>query len=210
MRVAISCRNDRPECRDSAVVFRTIATFGSLYAFVDLATDIEGCVLRSWKARDRLSLVQHANNRKVWRNLTDIFPTPYTQADADDWIRLAAAPGRNIHLAIVLHGEAIGGVGINAREGNHRHVGRFGYWLGEAHWGRGIVTAAARALAHHALSSADFVRLEAPVFAWNPASARVLEKVGFALEGVHRLEVFKDGQFTDTLMYARVREPEGS
>ena len=51
----------------------------------------------------------------------------------------------------------------------------------------------------------DLVRLEAPVFEWNPASMRVLEKCGFQREGIRRKGIFKDGQVIDAVMYARLR-----
>ena len=47
-------------------------------------------------------------------------------------------------------------------------------------------------------------RLQAPVFAWNPASMRVLEKVGFHREAVLRKSVFKDGQLIDSVLYALI------
>ena len=88
-----------------------------------------------------------------------------------------------------------------------RHYSRtatFGYWLGQAHWGKGIATAAARALKEHALAGEHLKRLEAAVFEWNPASMRVLEKAGFVREGVLRKSVFKDGQLIDQVMYAAI------
>ena len=173
---------------------------------MEIVTSIEGCVLRPWCAEDRLSLVKHANNRRVWRNLTDTFPSPYTLADADAWIGLASARSTSLHLAVVLNGEAIGGIGVIVGTGNDCYTGKFGYWLGEMHWEKGIATSAARAMVHHVLSETDLVRLEAPVFAWNPASGRVLVKVGFVLEGIHRRKIFKDGEIIDTIMYALVRE----
>jgi [ribosomal protein S5]-alanine N-acetyltransferase len=62
-----------------------------------------------------------------------------------------------------------------------------------------------RATAEFALSQLDLVRLEAPVFEWNPASMRVLEKCGFVREGVLRKSVVKDGKIIDAVIYARVR-----
>jgi ribosomal-protein-alanine N-acetyltransferase len=47
-------------------------------------------------------------------------------------------------------------------------------------------------------------RLEASVFAWNPASMRVLEKCGFEREGISQASVFKDGQLIDRVVYAYV------
>lgn len=164
-----------------------------------------GCCLRSWTTDDKSALLLNANNRKVWRNLTDTFPHPYTDADADFWIGFANQAAPSLHLAIEVDGMAAGGVGIIAGQGIARHTGLLGYWLGETYWGKGIASAAAGAMCDHAFSGSLFERLEAQVFAWNPASMRVLEKLGFVREGVHRRSVFKDGQFTDGVMYARIK-----
>lgn len=165
-------------------------------------THISGCSLRAWKKEDGPALVVNANNRNVWRNLTDVFPHPYTEDDAESWIIFASQATSSIHFAIDLEGAAIGGIGIIAGKGVAAHTGQFGYWIGEAYWGKGIATAAARAMVEHAFSGSLFERLEAPVFAWNPASMRVLEKVGFIREGVAKRSVFKDDQFTDSVIYA--------
>jgi len=171
-----------------------------------LPTDLPGCHLRSWKTEDKPALIRNANNRKIWRNLTEIFPHPYTEADAEYWLSFANQATASIHLAIELDGEAVGGIGVIAGEGIACHTGHFGYWLGEAHWGKGVATAAARAMVAHAFSRSQFARLEAPVFEWNPPSMRVLEKVGFVREGVLKRNVFKDGQLVDSVMYALVRD----
>ena len=183
------------------------ATLGitRIRTYMLIQTNLPECTLRSWKQEDKASLVYNANNRHVWRNLTDVFPHPYTEADAEFWITFANKALPSIHLAIALDGTAAGGIGIIAGEGIARHTGQFGYWLGEAHWGKGIATAAARAMAAHALSDSLFERLEAPVFAWNSSSMRVLEKAGFIREGVMKRSVFKDGQFTDSVMYALIK-----
>jgi [ribosomal protein S5]-alanine N-acetyltransferase len=171
-----------------------------------ITTSLPNCFLRPWNNEDKTALLRNASNRKVWRNLTEMFPHPYTEADADHWLSIANQSSRSIRFAIEFEGAAVGGAGVIAGEGIARHTGQFGYWLGEAHWGKGIATAAARALADHALSGYQFMRLEAPVFEWNPASMRVLEKTGFIREGVLKRSVFKDGQLIDSVMYARTRE----
>jgi RimJ/RimL family protein N-acetyltransferase len=58
----------------------------------------------------------------------------------------------------------------------------------------------------YVLSGNEFARLEARVFAWNPASMRVLEKVGFVREGVLKYSIFKDGQIVDSVLYALVHD----
>ncbi|HEX5398161.1 MAG TPA: GNAT family protein [Verrucomicrobiae bacterium] len=167
-----------------------------------IPTTLSACSLRSWRQSDKADLICNANNRKVWRNLTDMFPHPYTEADADDWLRIANAESRSVHLAIEFKGAAVGGIGSIAGEGIAVATADFGYWLGEPYWGQGIATAAASALVAHLMSERFFARLQAAVFAWNPASMRVLEKVGFSREGVLRNSVSKDGALIDSVMYA--------
>jgi ribosomal-protein-alanine N-acetyltransferase len=171
-----------------------------------LPTTIAGCVLRPWSPADKESLLRYANNRKIWRNLTDMFPHPYTEADADAWFKIAAQDGPSVQWAIGLNGEAVGGVGLTAGEGVYRYSAEFGYWLAEPFWGRGITTAAARAAVEFAFSQTEFVRLEAAVFEWNPASMRVLEKIGFERECVRPRSVFKDGELIASVMYVALRQ----
>lgn len=162
------------------------------------------CIVRDWTRDDRDSLVQFANNRNIWRNLTQRFPHPYTEAAADTWFTLVAEMPEATHWAIEADGRAIGGIGVDIGDGIYEKSGHFGYWLGEPYWGRGIMTAAVRATADHVMSRFKLVRLEAPVFEWNPASMRVLEKSGFVREGVLRRSVYKDREIIDVVLYARV------
>lgn len=161
-------------------------------------------VVRSWRDSDRDSLVRHANNRRVWRNLKDRFPHPYTPEDATDWLALSRAKPEVTGWAIEVEGQAAGGVGLVPLADVHAKGAHIGYWLGEPHWGRGIMTAVVGAVTRLALGERGFVRLEAPVFAWNPASMRVLEKCGYTREGIMRKSVFKDGELIDCVLYARV------
>lgn len=171
---------------------------------IHLDTELPHCVLRPWRATDKANLVRHADNRRVWRNMTHTFPHPYTADDAELWLQIAANPGASIQLAIDVGGEAVGGIGAIAGEGIYRATAQFGYWLGEAWWGRGIATAAAKALAARIGSEHLFARLEAQVFEWNPASMRVLEKAGFHRDAVLRSAATKDGVLLDTVLYSRV------
>lgn len=162
------------------------------------------CVVRDWSSSDKADLVHHANNRNVWRNLTHLFPHPYTAADADDWFALLSAMPEPTHWAIEVEGRSVGGIGIRIGEGVFAKRADIGYWLGEPYWGRGIMTDATRAVVSYAMDRFDLCRLEASVFAWNPASMRVLEHCGFVREGVSRAGVFKDGHVIDEVDYALV------
>ena len=167
---------------------------------------LQTCTVRSWKWRDRETLVRHANNRNVWINLRDRFPFPYTAADARYWIENAVGHKPETNFAIDVAAEAVGAVGFDLQTDVGRRSAEIGYWLGEEFWGRGIATEALIAVTDYAFSNYDICRLYAHVFAWNPASARVLEKAGYEYEGRLRKSVTKDGQTIDQLMYAMIRE----
>jgi len=163
-------------------------------------------VLREWKPGDEQSLVRNANSRRIWRNLRDAFPHPYTLADAEHWINIAnpTTPIRN--FAIVVDGTAVGGIGLVLTDDVFRRSAEIGYWLGEPFWGRGIVTEAVRAVTDYAFATFDLCRVYAGVFEWNPASMRVLEKAGYEFECRMKKSVTKDGQTIDELIYAMIRE----
>jgi ribosomal-protein-alanine N-acetyltransferase len=152
------------------------------------------------------ALVRHANNHKIWLNLTDRFPHPYTNADAHAWLTLRAADKGNPHnFAIEFQGEAIGAIGLEFLSDVHRMTAAIGYWLGEARWGRGFATLAVKAVTDYAFATFELRRLQATVFQWNPASARVLEKAGYTFEGRLRNSIFKDNRICDALMYGKLR-----
>lgn len=162
------------------------------------------CVVRDWRRSDKDALLRHANNRRIWRNLTHLFPHPYTDADAERWFAMLEGQLEPSHWAIEIDGEAVGSIGCIPGQGIYERSAQFGYWLGEAFWGRGIATAAVNAVVPHVVARFGVVRLESPVFEWNPASMRVLEKCGFAREGVLRASISKDGRIIDQILYAYV------
>ena len=162
--------------------------------------------LRGWRHDDAESLVRHANDREVSRTLLDHFPYPYTDTDAREWLERAVGESPLSNFAIEVDGQAAGGIGVHPQRGNFRRSAEIGYWLGRAHWGKGIVTEAVVAIEEYAFATFDLFRLYALVFASNPASARVLEKAGFQLEGRLRLAATKNGETLDELLYALVRE----
>ena len=109
-------------------------------------------------------------------------------------------------FAIEVGGEAVGGIGISPFSDVYRRSGELGYWLGRAHWNRGIVSEAVGAITAYAFGPPlDLVRVQTAVFEWNPASMRVMEKCGYAREGVQRRAAFKDGRFVDCVLFARLR-----
>jgi len=166
----------------------------------------EQITLRAWRRPDIPSLVRYANNRKIWLNLRNIFPHPYTHAEAEQWLTICESNrGPTTNFAIVVDGEAIGGIGCRVLDDVNCKTAEIGYWLGEPLWGHGIATAALAQATDYAFRTFGLERIEAMVFEWNPASARVLEKCRYTLEGRLLRSIFKDGQMADSLLYARIR-----
>ncbi|HEY2346100.1 MAG TPA: GNAT family protein [Xanthomonadaceae bacterium] len=166
----------------------------------------EGFVLREWRASDADALVIHANDPQVARCLGERFPHPYALDDAHLFIAHALHASSERAYAIEINGEACGGIGVQPGEGVERHSAELGYWLGRSYWGEGIATAAVRAIVPHALRELRLYRLQARVFADNPASMRVLERCGFAHESVLRRLVVKGERLLDMHVYAITRD----
>ncbi|MFP6641227.1 MAG: GNAT family protein [Myxococcota bacterium] len=162
---------------------------------------------RPWQKGDEEALAALANNRKIWRNLTEGFPHPYRIEDAVSWIRYARSRrSGETALAVLVDGQIAGGVGFRRQADLSSRTAVIGYWLGEPYWGRGIATRALMHATHQAFQNFDFVRLEAGVLEWNPASRRVLEKAGYSLEVRHAKRIFKDGQVCDEFLYVLLRD----
>lgn len=167
--------------------------------------DLESCTIRSWRADDAANLAWYANNRRIWRNLRDAFPHPYTLIDAENWLDFVTSQRPEASFAIEVEGHAVGSIGLLLKPDVERVCADVGYWLGEPFWGRGIVTAALRTFTAYAFDTHDILRLQSPVFSWNAPSMRVLEKCGYRREGVLRSAAIKDGQVIDLMLYARLR-----
>lgn len=162
--------------------------------------------LRAWRPEDAESVTRYANNPKIAGNLRDVFPYPYLRKDADGYLQSCLDAGDGVLcLAIDIGGEAVGSIGVFRKEDVYRKSAELGYWLGEPFWGRGVMSAAVSQICELAFARFDLVRIFAEPFAYNAGSRRVLEKAGFRLEGVLRQSVCKNGQISDSCVYALLR-----
>ena len=160
------------------------------------------CTVRSWDPRDLASLVEHANNRRIWLNLRDRFPHPYTRQDGLEFLKQARSAAPETFFAIDVDGAAVGGIGFVLQPDVERVSAEIGYWLGESFWGKGIASEALAAVTKHAITTFGLTRLFALPFASNTASSRVLEKCGYVLEARLVRSAIKNGAIIDQLQYA--------
>ena len=92
---------------------------------------LKGCTIRPWRLDDAESLARHANNRRVWVALRDLFPHPDTVNHAHEFLQGATNAQPATKFCIEVDGVTAGGIGIRLGEDVHRHTATLGYWLGE-------------------------------------------------------------------------------
>ncbi|MCW3071239.1 MAG: family N-acetyltransferase [Bacteroidetes bacterium] len=158
--------------------------------------------LRPWTINDLDSLVKHANNPNIAKNLTDKFPYPYTAENGKAFISFATQGDPVNVFAIDINGEAVGGIGIHPQTDIQRKNAELGYWLAEPYWGKGIITVAIRQMIGYGFENFDITRIYARPFETNIASKKALEKTGFVFEGRFEKTLYKNGEYLDELIYA--------
>ena len=164
--------------------------------------------LRPFRESDIPEIVRLLQDRDIQRTTLNI-PYPYTEKDARDWLafqREERAKGTGYTFAIVRKedGQLVGAIDIRPNK-RHRKA-EIGYWIGKPYWGQGYATEAARAIVDFGFQTLGLNRIYATHFAENPASGRVMQKVGMTYEGLMRQATFKDGRFQDHVLYAILRE----
>ncbi|MGV3663131.1 MAG: GNAT family N-acetyltransferase [Prosthecobacter sp.] len=167
--------------------------------------------LSAIRHEDREAITAHLQDREVSR-YTLLIPYPYTLENADTWITIVADDvernGRATIWAIRdKSGRLIGEVELSPGDRGKEHCAEIGYWLAKPFWGRGIMTAVVRAVVEHGFREHGLLRIIAPIFVVNGASARVLEKAGFHIEApLLRKQYLRDGQIFDGRLYVLINE----
>jgi RimJ/RimL family protein N-acetyltransferase len=141
--------------------------------------------LRPWRDEDAPRLARLLNDPQVWDFLPEDWPGEMTEDMAADLIAIARAAQHQQVQAIEADGVPVGQMRLlRGRGAAGPGEAEIGYWLGRAHWGRGLASAAVAMATRSALSGPEAPRaLVARVHEANRASARVLEKCGFTPAG---------------------------
>ena len=161
-----------------------------------------------WEERFIPQVAKYANNPHIAANLRDVFPWPYTEADAEWFVRdcMARDGQKVLFRAILADGACVGSISVTQGADVCRRGGELGYWLAEPLWGKGVMTWAVREMCREAFQKLDIVRIYAEPYAYNAGSRQVLEKCGFTLEGTLRQSVYKNGRMLDSCIYALLKE----
>ncbi|MDQ3870046.1 MAG: GNAT family N-acetyltransferase [Chloroflexota bacterium] len=159
----------------------------------------ERLLLRPFNRSDAVDVRELAGDRAI-ADTTATIAHPYPEGAAEAWISTHTAEwqtGSGMTFAVTLRegGGLVGAVGLAIDRSNDS--GALGYWIGRRHWGRGFATEAAGAVVDYAFRVVGLNRVEADYMTRNPASGRVMEKLGMAHEGVFREALKKWGVFED-------------
>lgn len=164
-------------------------------------------ILRPFELFDGEDLRRLAGDRAIADTTLQI-PHPYEVGMAEEWI-LAQRPrfeaGEQVVFAAVLRGsdQLIGAMGL-VMEGKFRRA-ELGYWIGRPYWRNGYCTEAAQAVLEYGFQFLNLNRIHAYHFKRNPASGRVLQKLGMRHEGSSPQHVMKWGIFEDVELYGILR-----
>lgn len=163
----------------------------------------ERLVLRSLTLQDAPDVQRLAGDREVASTIPNM-PHPYEDGIAEEWIRSCYEKFEKdevLNFAITLQTDKhfIGGIALRLDLKNEN--GELGYWIGKPYWNLGYCTEAARAVVAYSFQVLKLNRIQAKHFKRNPASGRVMEKIGMCYEGCLRQYIKKWDNFEDTLVY---------
>lgn len=166
--------------------------------------------LRLFDKQDAEMVKELCNNINIYRT-TLYIPYPYTLNDALVWIECHKKnfdEDRSYELAITdkENGDLLGAISLsNNRQFNN---GEIAYWIGEKYWGKGYGTEAAKAIIDFAFKEKKLHKVFARYFKSNPASGKIMKKIGMKQEGLLKDQVIKDGKYEDLFYYGIINPEE--
>lgn len=164
--------------------------------------ETERLILSQLKEEDIPFVTEYLQN-KIFSDLTSNIPYPYTREHSELWIKMSQeAFDNNTGYTFAIRnkdGQIIGAIGLHDREDDKAELG---YWMGRPFWNKGYITEAALALLEFGFRELEFNKIYATYFLHNPASGRILEKIGMEEEARLKQHLKKDGEYFDVMMYS--------
>jgi len=170
--------------------------------------ECERLILRPFVPEDASEVQRLAGDRAIADTTLNI-PHPYKDGMAEEWIsshKGAFAQGQGVTFAVTgkSDGSLLGAIGLMGKTGGHQ--AEMGYWVGKPYWNMGFCTEAGKAMLKFAFSELGLIRVHASYLSRNPASGRVMEKLGMKHEGTRRHHVRKWDKFEDLELYGILKE----
>jgi RimJ/RimL family protein N-acetyltransferase len=160
-------------------------------------------VLRLFQQSDAEAVTKLCNNYNIYKN-TLYLPYPYSIEDALSWIEhhldnFKANKSYEFAITDKESRELYGAIALSNNQNFNN--GEIAYWIGEEFWGNGYATEAAQAILQFAFNEKQYHKVFARHFNSNPASGRVLQKLGMKQEGILIDHVRKGNQYEDLVYY---------
>lgn len=167
----------------------------------------ERLLLRPFTLEDAPTVRALASAREIAEMTT--IPHPYEEGMAEEWIcthQGAYERGELVTWAITRRedGMVLGAISLSINKANL--FAELGYWVGKPYWGQGYCTEAAREALRYGFEVLNLNRIQARHMTKNPASGRVMQKIGMTYEGTLRQSVYRWEKFEDMVIYAILRE----
>jgi RimJ/RimL family protein N-acetyltransferase len=168
----------------------------------------ERLVLRPYALADAPAVQRIVSDRELASTTLSI-PHPYPEDGAVQWLKsieLKWSDGSGAVFAITLaaNGELVGTIGLVIKP-EHHHA-ELGYVIARPQWGNGYVTEAAAAVLGFGFDTLNLNRIFAHHMTHNPASGRVMRKIGMRYEGAMRQHIVKWGEVRDIAFYGLTRD----
>ena len=163
--------------------------------------------LRELQLTDVKSLAENANDIEIWNNTRDYLPNPYSEKDAEEFIKMVSSQSKPASiLAIAVDGKAVGVIGVILQKDVERISAELGYWLGKKYWGKGIMTEAIKQFTKYAFANFPIHKIYATPFDFNIGSLKVLQKAGFEREAILKQAAIKNGKIIDLHYYSLIKQ----
>ncbi|MCA9731159.1 MAG: GNAT family N-acetyltransferase [Deferribacteres bacterium] len=168
----------------------------------------ERLLLRPFSTGDAKTVQRLANCKEVTSTTLQL-PYPYRLHHAEEWIATHQSlyqEKQQVIFAVTLIDtkELVGAIGM--RYDKVHENAEIGYWIGHDFWNKGFATEAARAMVEFGFGKMALHRIYAHFMVHNPASGKVMKKLGMQFDGIMREHVKKDGEFIDLHLYSILRK----
>jgi ribosomal-protein-alanine N-acetyltransferase len=162
-------------------------------------------ILSQLNESDLLFITEYLQD-KVFSELTSNIPYPYTEEDAEIWLKMSreAFSNKTGYTFAIRDKEhrIMGAVGLHDRGDDKAELG---YWLAVPFWNKGYVTEAAEAIVRFGFETLKFNKIYATHFLNNPASGRIMQKIGMEKEALLKQHIKKNEEYLDIVMYSSFR-----
>ena len=160
--------------------------------------------IRPLQHADQSELAKLANNKKIWDNLRDYIPYPYTDNDAEIFINITKNETPQQTFGIEFQHKLCGVIGLIVQEDVYKKSAEIGYWIGEPYWKKGIASKAVSLITEYGFNELLLNRIYTGVFEYNVGSMKVLEKNGFEQEGIFKNAIVKNGKVYNEHRYYKL------